>query len=72
MPIPFDILFRRVGGEDAATIAGEEIVHAVELVYAMYSTSFRPNEMKPCYKWLDGFRNSAQPHYPLYPPTEVP
>lgn len=71
-PIPFDILFRRIGRESETSISGREVVADVELIYAMYSTGFRDSDMAPCYRWLNDFKTSYAPEYTLFPPTEVP
>jgi hypothetical protein len=71
-PIPFDILFRRIGREEETLISGCEVVTDVELIYAMYSAGFREGDMAPCLNWLRTFKTTYAPEYTLYPPTEVP
>lgn len=71
-PIPFDILLRRVGRENDSCVSEHEVISCVELIYAMYSHSFRFNEMQPCLQWLDEFSTRGIGSYPLYPPTKAP
>jgi hypothetical protein len=71
-PIPFDILLRRVGIEKKNTVGSQKVVAEVELIYAMYATGFRPQDMTPCYKWLEAFKKRTDTSYKLYSPTSVP
>lgn len=71
-PIPFDFLLRRVGREAETSAPHAQVVHAIDLIYAMYAQSFRPQDMRPCLRWLAGLRASPMTAHPLHPPTQVP
>lgn len=71
-PLAFDFLLRRVGREAETVLSSAEVIRAIELIYAMYAASFRPQELEVCQAWLDGFRQNAAPTYPLYRPTKAP
>jgi hypothetical protein len=71
-PIPFDILYRRVGREWQPTISGDDIAASARMIYAMYAAAFRAGDMVACHHWLDTFTAHHEPVYPLYPPTAVP
>jgi len=71
-PLPFDFLLRRVGREHERSVPAPELIRAIDLIYAMYATSFRPAEMLPCQRWLDAFRARPDAAYPLHLPTEAP
>ncbi|MBN1403507.1 MAG: hypothetical protein JW942_03445 [Opitutales bacterium] len=71
-PIPFDILLRRVGRENAQDVPAAELHSGVDLVYSMYAKGFRESDMRPCLDWLESFRARPDKHYPLHMPTQAP
>jgi hypothetical protein len=71
-PILFDILLRRVGFEKKTSVGSAKVVTDVEMIYAMYATSFRAKDMEPCYKWLEEFKKLTVTSFNLSPPTSVP
>jgi GNAT superfamily N-acetyltransferase len=70
-PLPFDIVLRRVGRERKTTIGANHLIADIELIYAMYATGFRAQDMEGCRQWLEKFKTRTETSYPLFKPTLV-
>lgn len=71
-PIPLDVLLLRLGRHESNSISAEEVITYIKQVYAVYSHSFRKEEMQPCMNWFNAFAQKDVKNYPLYKPTEAP
>lgn len=67
-PVPFDLIFRRVGREDERSLSGAELIAHVGRLYAMYQASFEPRHMEPCHRWLADFQTRCPERLPLISP----
>ncbi len=68
VPLPFTLIIRRVGREDARYVTGQEVRAMVEALYHMYSTSFRERDMLPLWASLSSYP-ADDVLLPLIPPT---
>jgi len=68
VPLPFQLLVRRVGREAERTIRGVEVRQVVEALYAMYGAQFRVQDMAHPALDLSAYP-AAEAELPLLPPT---
>ncbi|MBM3848406.1 MAG: hypothetical protein FJ405_19240 [Verrucomicrobia bacterium] len=67
-PLPFLLLLRRVGKEDASHVESEELRRVVKALYSMYAEGFRPQDMSPVWDWIQNWQAPA----PLVPVARGP
>lgn len=67
-PLPFQVIVRRVGREDATQVRGAEVRSMVECLYRVYARDFREQEMEGVWRQLEAYP-SAEAQIRLVPPT---
>jgi GNAT superfamily N-acetyltransferase len=69
VPLPFQLIIRRVGREEQAVVTGIEVRTLVERFYHMYGQEFRESDMAVVWRQLDGYP-AAEERVALIPPTQ--
>jgi GNAT superfamily N-acetyltransferase len=70
LPLPFQLIIRRVGRETHRTIRGADVRRLVRALYTMYGTQFRPQDMAHPALSLDAYPSDSA-EVALVPPTGV-